>query len=230
MLKYLECRAFYLPHRKAEQMNGTISKQALRRLPFYLDYLKKKQTDGVRNISATTVANDLKLNEVQVRKDLAAVSLTGGKPKTGYVAEELIRDLESFLGYDNTKEAVIAGAGKLGQALLAYKEFERYGLNVVAAFDTDESTVDGKHILPAEKMSDICSRLKIHIGIICVPPESAQKVCDEMVESGILAIWNFAPVHLSVPSGVIVQYENLAASLAVLSQNLEFEIKDSLIS
>ncbi|HBW64855.1 MAG TPA: redox-sensing transcriptional repressor Rex [Ruminococcaceae bacterium] len=211
-------------------MNGTISKQALRRLPFYLDYLKKKQTDGVRNISATTVANDLKLNEVQVRKDLAAVSLTGGKPKTGYVAEELIRDLESFLGYDNTKEAVIAGAGKLGQALLAYKEFERYGLNVVAAFDTDESTVDGKHILSAEKMSDICSRLKIHIGIICVPPESAQKVCDEMVECGILAIWNFAPVHLSVPSGVIVQYENLAASLAVLSQNLEFEIKDSLIS
>lgn len=105
----------------------------------------------MRNISATTVANDLKLNEVQVRKDLAAVSLTGGKPKTGYVAEELIRDLESFLGYDNTKEAVIAGAGKLGQALLAYKEFERYGLNVVAAFDTDESTVDGKHILPAEK-------------------------------------------------------------------------------
>ena len=162
-------------------MNGTISRQALRRLPFYLDYLKKKQADGVRNISATTVANELKLNEVQVRKDLASVSVTGGKPKTGYVAEELIRDLESFLGYDNTKEAVIAGAGKLGQAL---------------------------------------------IGIICVPPECAQSVCDKMVASGILAIWNFAPVHLSVPTGVIVQYENLAASLAVLSQNLEFEIRD----
>ena len=221
---YRQTEELYLPHRKAEQMNGTISKQALRRLPFYLDYLKKKQTDGVRNIS--TVANDLKLNEVQVRKDLAAVSLTGGKPKTGYVAEELIRDLESFLGYDNTKEAVIAGAGKLGQALLAYKEFERYGLDIVAAFDTDESIIDGKCILPAEKMSDLCSRLKIHIGIICVPPEYAQQVCDEMVACGILAIWNFTSVHLSVPSGVIVQYENLAASLAVLSQNLEFEIRD----
>ena len=212
---YRQTEELYLPHRKAEQMNGTISKQALRRLPFYLDYLKKKQTDGVRNISATTVA-----------KDLAAVSLTGGKPKTGYVAEELIRDLESFLGYDNTKEAVIAGAGKLGQALLAYKEFERYGLDIVAAFDTDESIIDGKCILPAEKMSDLCSRLKIHIGIICVPPEYAQQVCDEMVACGILAIWNFTSVHLSVPSGVIVQYENLAASLAVLSQNLEFEIRD----
>lgn len=223
---YRQTEELYLPHRKAEQMNGTISKQALRRLPFYLDYLKKKQADGVRNISATTVANDLKLNEVQVRKDLAAVSLTGGKPKTGYVAEELIRDLESFLGYDNTKEAVIAGAGKLGQALLAYKEFERYGLDIVAAFDTDESIIDGKCILPAEKMPDLCSRLKIHIGIICVPPEYAQQVCDEMVACGILAIWNFTSVHLSVPSGVLVQYENLAASLAVLSQNLEFEIRD----
>ncbi len=207
-------------------MNGTISKQALRRLPFYLEYLKEKQAEGVRNISATNVANDLKLNEVQVRKDLAAVSLTGGKPKTGYVAAELIRDLESFLGYDNTKEAVIAGAGKLGQALLAYKEFERYGLNIAAAFDTDESVVDGKRVLSAEKMSDICSRLKIHIGIICVPPECAQQVCDEMVACGILAIWNFTSVHLSVPSDVLVQYENLATSLAVLSQNLEFEIRD----
>ena len=91
MLKYLECRAFYLPHRKAEQMNGTISKQALRRLPFYLDYLKKKQTDGVRNISATTVANDLKLNEVQVRKDLAAVSL-----KPAMLPKSLYATLRAF--------------------------------------------------------------------------------------------------------------------------------------
>ena len=75
-------------------------------------------------------------------------------------------------------------------------------------------------------MSDLCSRLKVHIGIICVPPEYAQQVCDEMVACGILAIWNFTSVHLSVPSGVLVQYENLAASLAVLSQNLEFEIRD----
>ena len=99
-------------------------------------------------------------------------------------------------------------------------------LNIVAAFDTDESIIDSKRILPADKMADICSRLKVHIGIICVPPECAQSVCDKMVASGILAIWNFAPVHLSVPTGVIVQYENLAASLAVLSQNLEFEIRD----
>lgn len=209
-------------------MTGTISKQGLRRLPFYLEYLKKKRDEGAKNISATIVANDLNLNEVQVRKDLAAVSITGGKPKTGYIVTELIRDLESFLGYDNTKEAIICGTGKLGQALLSYKEFSRYGLNIVAAFDTNEQIVDNVKIFHASKMKELCGRLKIHIGIICVPPESAQAVCNEMVESGIVAIWNFAPVHLVVPPNVILQNENLAASLAVLSQNLEIGMKDSL--
>lgn len=212
---------------KAEQMTGTISKQALRRLPYYLDYLKKKYDDGAKTISATIVANDLKLNEVQVRKDLASVSVKGGKPKTGYITAELIGDLESFLGYDNTKEAVIAGFGKIGQALMSYSEFKRYGLEIVAAFDIDENLVDDTRVFPAEKMQDLCRRLKVHIGIICVPPSQAQKVCDEMIASGILAIWNFAPVHLTVPPNVIIQNENLAASLAVLSQNLEFEIQDN---
>ena len=211
---------------RQNKMTGTISKQALRRLPYYLDYLKRRYDEGTQTISATTVAADLKLNEVQVRKDLAAVSVTGGKPKTGYVTIELIRDLERFLGYDNTKEAILAGAGKLGQALLSYKEFARYGLNIVAAFDNNPDIVDNSCIFPADKMQDLCGRLKVHIGIICVPPEAAQRVCDEMVACGILAIWNFAPVHLIVPSNVIIQNENLAASLAVLSQNLEFEIKD----
>lgn len=207
-------------------MTGTISKQALRRLPYYLDYLKRRYSEGALTISATMVAADLKLNEVQVRKDLAAVSVTGGKPKTGYVTAELIHDLERFLGYNNTKEAILAGAGKLGQALLSYKEFSRYGLNIVAAFDNNPELVDNSRIFPEDKMQDLCSRLKVHIGIISVPPEAARKVCDEMVACGILAIWNFAPVHLIVPPNVIIQNENLAASLAVLSQNLEFEIKD----
>ncbi len=206
-------------------MTGTISKQALRRLPYYLEYLKKQRDEKqVVNISATIVANDLHLNEVQVRKDLAAVSVTGGKPKTGYVITELITDLECFLGYNNTKEAIIAGVGKLGSALLSYDEFARYGLHIVAAFDTNEEIVDNVKIFPAKKMADLCERLHAHIGIICVPPSQAQAVCDEMIKSGILAIWNFAPTHLRVPPEVILQNENLAASLAVLSQNLAIEI------
>lgn len=207
-------------------MTGKVSKQALRRLPYYLDYLKAKQNGTITNISATIVANDLKLNEVQVRKDLAAISKTGGKPKTGYILNELVSDMEGFLGYNNTKEAVLIGAGKLGKALMSYKGFERYGLNIVAAFDTDESVIDDIKIFHMDRLTDLCQRLKIHIGIIATPACCAQKVCDTLIRCDILAIWNFAPAHLTVPENVILQNENMAASLAVLSKNLEYGIKE----
>ena len=111
-----------------------ISKSVLKRLPGYLAYLKGMPDDAAPYISATALANALGMGEVQVRKDLAMVS-DGGRPKIGYLRESLIDDIEQFLGYDNTTDAVIIGAGKLGQALLDYSGFAAYGLNIVAAFD-----------------------------------------------------------------------------------------------
>ena len=200
-----------------------ISKQTLLRLPFYLGYLKTLDKEKVETISATTIAEVLNLNQVQVRKDLASVCSLG-RPKVGYVTQELILEIEHFLGYDNAESAVIVGAGKLGKALLGYRGFEEYGLNIVAAFDADEQVVgteeNGKKIFPMSKLKNLCERMKIHIGIITVPSEYAQRVCDTLVDSGILAIWNFAPVHLTVPEHILVQNENMASSLAVLSKHL----------
>ena len=179
--------------------------------------------DKDANISAKALGNALGFGEIQVRKDLSSVS-DGGKPKVGYCAAALVKDIEFFLGYDNVSDAVLVGAGKLGRALMSYEGFRAYGLNIVAAFDsdlekcgTDES---GKNILPINKMDDLCRRMKIEIGIIAVPAGEAQNVCDILVKSGIEAIWNFAPTHLSVPQGVILKNEIMAASLAVLSKNL----------
>lgn len=199
----------------------------LNRLPRYLEYLKIKQQEKIQYISSTTIATDLKLNPVQVRKDLA---LTGcvGKPKSGFEINELIEDITKTLGYDNTNEAVLAGAGQLGKTLMSYKGFSEYGLKIVAAFDTREdicgTSVKGIRIFNIDKIKNLVKRMNIHIGIITVPAENAQKVCDIMVESGILAIWNFAPVHLNVPKGILVQNENMAASLAALSRHLSDEI------
>ncbi|PKM48958.1 MAG: redox-sensing transcriptional repressor Rex [Firmicutes bacterium HGW-Firmicutes-7] len=201
-----------------------ISKIALQRLPYYLNYLKKKQKEAVKNISAPMIANGLSLNEVQVRKDLAIVSANGGKPKTGYVIDILIGDLEKFLGYDNVNQAVLVGVGQLGKALLSYKGFDDYGLEIVAAFDTDQNkldlTINDKCIFHMDKLKDLCERLKIHIGIITVSAVNAQAVCDQLIECGVLAVWNFAPVHLKVPEHILVQDENMASSLAVLSRHL----------
>lgn len=205
-----------------------ISKSVLKRLPGYLSYLKAIPDGGSPYISATALANALGMGEVQVRKDLATVS-DGGRPKIGYLRESLIEDISQFLGYDNTTDAILVGAGKLGQALLGYSGFEAYGLNILAAFDAlpaADRTEEGKPIFPMEQMESFCRSNKVLMGIITVPAEYAQEVCDVLIKCGIKAVWNFAPVHLDVPSHILVQNENMATSLAVLSMHLQAHIKE----
>ncbi len=205
-----------------------ISKSVLKRLPGYLAYLKNMPEDAPVNISATALANALGMGEVQVRKDLAMVS-DGGRPKIGYQRESLIEDIEQFLGYDNTTDAVLIGAGKLGQALMGYKGFDEYGLNILAAFDEKpqmEKTEEGKPVYHISKLSAFCRTHKVLMGIITVPAEAAQQVADQLIVGGIKAIWNFAPTHLDVPSNILVQNENMATSLAVLSVHLQAQIKE----
>ena len=193
-----------------------ISKSVLKRLPGYLAYLKNMPEDAPAHISATALAGALGMGEVQVRKDLALVS-DGGRPKIGYLRSTLVEDIESFLGYDNTTDAIIVGAGKLGCALLGYEGFAEYGLNIVAAFDrTPHEDDSGKPVYPMEKLQSFCKRNKILMGIITVPAPHAQEVANLMIECGIKAIWNFAPVRLRVPENVVVRSENLAVSLTAL--------------
>lgn len=205
-----------------------ISKAVLKRLPGYLSYLKSLPEGTATYISATALANALGMGEVQVRKDLAMVS-DGGRPKIGYLRESLIEDISQFLGYDNTTDAILIGAGKLGQALLGYIGFEAYGLNILAAFDAKpvaDRTEDGKPILHIDKLESFCKANNVLMGIITVPAQFAQEVCDKLIACGIKAIWNFAPVHLDVPEHILVQNENMATSLAVLSMHLQAQIKE----
>ena len=209
-------------------MEKKISKSVLKRLPGYLAYLKSAQDPESPYISATSLANALGMGEVQVRKDLAMVS-DGGRPKIGYLRESLVDDIEQFLGYDNATDAVLIGAGKLGQALMDHKGFDEYGLNILAGFDVHpnrEQTEDGKPIYSMDKLESFCRANKVRMGIITVPAAHAQQVCDQLIHSGIKAIWNFAPTHLEVPPHILVQHENMATSLAVLSMHLQAHMKE----
>lgn len=201
-----------------------ISKHTLQRLPYYLHYLQALQSENAARISAPTMAADLHLNEVKVRKDLAAVSHVAGKPKTGFEVETLIADIEDFLGYNNIRDVVLVGAGHLGRALLSYKGFEAIGIRFVAAFDNDpqliNTEINGIPVLSTNELSKFCRRKKIHLGVITVPATGAQAVCDRLIEGGVLAIWNFAPIRLTVSEDILVQNENMASSLAVLSEHL----------
>ena len=201
-----------------------VSKATIGRLPAYHRYLTEKLAQGEKTVSSTAIAEDLHLNAVQVRKDLAVISSVAGKPKLGFELSELIADIDRFLGYDNVTDAVLVGAGGLGSALVGYEGFKNYGLNIVAAFDTDPSligtSVGGVKVFDAKELSKLVRRLNVLIGIVAVPRGAAQQVADELVEGGVRAIWNFAPVHLTLPENIAVKNEDMAASLAILSKRL----------
>ncbi len=202
-------------------MNGySISKATLGRLPQYLEYLRSLPQIR-RTISATAIARALSLGDVQVRKDLATVS-GAGKPRIGYETDRLITDIESHLGYERLTNAVLVGAGKLGRALLDYDGFENFGVKIAAGFDCNETAIKkgARKILPIRDIGGYCREHDVKLGIITVGQGSAQDVCDKLVESGIKAIWNFAPVSLKVPNGVFLKQENLALSLAYLNNQI----------
>jgi len=201
----------------------SVSQATLRRLPKYLHLLRNLKRRGRDAVSCSFIAERLSFDPTQVRKDLAVTGVIG-KPKVGHETGELIDAIEQFLGWNNVTEGFLVGVGNLGAALLGYDRFNHYGLKIVAAFDKDPAKV-GKSIgdyevLPLEKLPDLARRMNILMGIITVPAEAAQSVADLMVAGGIRAIWNFAPVNLQAPEPVIVQDEELYATLAILSRHL----------
>jgi redox-sensing transcriptional repressor len=201
-----------------------IPEASLRRLPIYHHLLQELMLTGVPNVSCTAIASALNLDSTQVRKDIEATGIVG-KPKVGYPLVVLVRWIENFLGWNSTNEAVLVGTGSLGSALLGYEKFRQLGFKLVAAFDTDPykvgHSIAGREVLHLDSMVELARRLHIHLGVIATPSVAAQNVADLMVEGGIRAIWNFAPVHLRVPEFVILQNEDLYHSLASLSFRLE---------
>ena len=203
-------------------MNGVIiPKATLGRLPQYLQYLKALSQNERTTISATALAKSLALGDVQVRKDLAAVS-GEGRPRVGYVISKLIRDIEQCLGHESKTNAVLVGAGRLGKAILNYEGFEEFGVTITAGFDCDESILRDapKPILPITELETYCSANQIKLGIITVGKNAAQSICDRLIANGIEAIWNFAPCRLHVPDHILLKQENLALSLAHLNNQI----------
>lgn len=197
----------------------TISKATISRMPAYLRYLKGEAGKGVENVSSAVIAKDMGYSAVGVRKDLALVSSVQGKPRIGFGTQQLIADIENFLGYHRWTNAIIVGVGGLGRAILSYEGFENYGINVIAGFDTSPAkigAIGGKPVYPMERLEEILEQSGVTVGILTVPRNAAQSACDKLIAAGIRSILNFAPVHLHVPSGVTVKYEDLAVSLAEL--------------
>lgn len=206
-----------------ESQARVVPEPSLRRMPLYHRFLRQLADNNRTQVTCTEIGTQLGLDPTQIRKDLEYTGITG-RPKVGYALPDLIDAIASFLGWNNVNDAFLVGAGNLGAALLGYPHFSDYGLNIVAAFDSDPMKVGrpihGKQVLPLSRLTALTQRMHILIGVITVPEKAAQEVADLMIAGGILAIWNFAPAHLKVPEHVIVHNENLYCSLASLSQKL----------
>lgn len=192
----------------------------IRRYPIYLREIRSMIASGALHVSSAVMAEKLGLDPVLTRKDLAMAGV-GGKPRRGYPAKELEEAINKALGWDNVIDAALVGAGSLGQALLGYSGFEEQNLSIAVAFDSNPNlvglTIHNVKVRPPEDMMRLIKRLNIRIGILTVPNSAAQECADQLVKCGIIGIWNFSNVQLSVPPGVIVQNVDLAQSLAVLS-------------
>jgi len=197
--------------------------QSVKRLPFYLRLFTIFAQAGRQSASSVFISAESGLQPILIKKDLKMVRAPG-KTGLGYNVKGTIRAIETFLGWHN-KDVFLIGCGKMGSALLGYEGFKRHNFNIVAAFDSNPEVIgtvqSGLTVLPIERLSTLVQRLKICIAIITVPASAAQGVADTLVASGVKAIWNFAPVDLKVPQGVIVQQEDLSVSAALLSSKLK---------
>ncbi|PKP53425.1 MAG: redox-sensing transcriptional repressor Rex [Bacteroidetes bacterium HGW-Bacteroidetes-1] len=200
-----------------------VPEPSVRRMPSYLSTLHSLSKESVTYVSAPTIARLLNLDPTQVVKDMAYTGVSG-KPRVGYLVEELIIAIEDFLGYNRKHEAFLVGAGFLGSALIQYQGFREAGMRIVAAFDIDKKKVgteiSGVPVFDLEKFRDLAGRLHISIGIITTPSGSAQSIADLMVGWGIKAIWNFAPVSIKAPKHIIVQDTHIYSNLAVIMNKL----------
>lgn len=200
-----------------------IPRPSLGRLPLYYRFLLQAADQGQAVVSSDEMGRALGLPAAQIRKDLSYLR-EFGRPGVGYEPSGLAASLEKFLGLADDKEAILAGAGRLGQALAAYPGFEAFGLRIVALFDSDPAKIGqqvaGRQVFPMAGMADLVSRLHIQMGILTVPAQAAHAVAQAMVEAGITIIWNFAPVRLQVPEGIWLENEDLASRLATLSYHL----------
>lgn len=204
--------------------NKTVGVQTIRRLPQYLRVLSQRHAYGRQLISSTELAQETGVAPIVIKKDLQAIGAPT-KMRAGFKIKGTIERIENFLGWDNLSKAFLIGAGHLGGALLGFGGFDRHGLKIVAAFDTHPERVgqqiNGVPIYHTAQLKSQIEKENLKIAVLTVPAAAAQGVTDTLVACGVKAIWNFAPVALSVPPDVAVQQEDIAAGLAELCARLK---------
>lgn len=200
-----------------------VPEPSLRRLPWYLSFARLSQSNGEQVLSSTQIARGVGVESSVVAKDLSYVAIAG-RTRVGYEVAELIDYLEAFLGFSRNHKAFLFGVGKLGGALLQDSGLNQYGLDLVAGFDEkyelSGTSINRTPIHHISRFGVLQELMKVEIGVLTVPVESAQMVAEMIVNNGIKAIWNFTPVRIQVPEHIVVQNTSIYAHLALIYNRL----------
>jgi len=179
--------------------------------------------ENYETVSSKELAKHEKLTPAQIRKDLSSFGSFGTRG-LGYPVHELKNKIASILGIDRSWRVALVGIGNIGSALVSYKEFMKHGFQIIKLFDNDQRKIGSNHKgIIVSDIKNIQQELKesnIQIVIISVPATVAQNIVDDVVEAGVKAILNFAPINLRVPDDVILRNENMSMELEYLSFNL----------
>lgn len=210
--------------RRAELKSANVSESTIRRLSLYLRLLREAEGIGQETISSVELAGRAGTTAAQVRKDLSVFG-SFGKRGLGYDASELRRELREILGVNRAWRVALVGAGKIGSALITYKNFQQRGFHIEAVFDVDPAKVGsllgGREVLDDRELERVLVEKGIDIVVVAVPASAAQGVVDRVTGAGVHAVLNFAPARVRVPEGValrnvdmVLELEGLAFALA----------------
>lgn len=193
-------------------MTERLSNKVISRLTLYHCVLVDFIEQGIENVSSMRLSKLLNIDDSQIRKDIKLLDYKG-RCKVGYSVTELKEVIEKKLTFTKSKDVFIVGAGNLGLALAKNDNFDYYGFNILALFDSNDLktgiSIDEKQIFHISKLPDLATRLGVEIAILTVPHSQAQKAANFLIESGIKYIWNFTQCILDVPDNIHVWNENL---------------------
>jgi len=207
----------------ARKDSERLRRVVLERLMRYYRWLSEPKRKPLKTITSAQIAEALDIDATQVRKDFGAIGLLG-MGRVGFEVCEVCRGIRYVLGFDQTYDAVLIGAGHLGSALMAYDGFEGYGLDIVAVFDNDPkkigSTVAGHTVRSMRSLKPFVRKHDIRLAILTTPVAVSQQLTDRLVSAGVRAIWNFTPTRLAVPPDVLVRNEHISLGLSQIAYHL----------
>jgi len=200
--------------------NKKISESTIHRLSVYYRALVTLENENYKTISSKELAKREKLTPAQVRKDLSFFGSFGTRG-LGYPVVELRNKIAEILGLTRLWNVALIGVGNIGSALVSYKEFAKQGFNIKLIFDNDQRKIGSNHkgikVSDVKDIKKLAASEKIDMAIIAVPAQVAQQAANEVVEAGIKAILNFAPINLKLPPDVILRNQNMCIELEHLS-------------